>query len=276
MGRGFGGEVAEFYGRYRRGYPPAVIDALVDAFGLGTDDVVLDLGCGTGQLTLPVAERVRAAVGMDPEPDMLTHARRACQEQGLANVCWLLGADTDLPALGALVGERRLGAVTIGQGTPTGSTWTICSVACTRRSRTSNYPRPTNGCSSPTRSARHSTRMTDSPSRSGSRSCSAQSPDRRLAFRSWHQPAAHGGEPGDLGLVVRPDPPAKRGFPEPRELRRMTTIQHDPHQAAHPPDATPTDHCVTHYKINCRCSASRGFPPGRRSRCPGRTMRRSG
>lgn len=115
MGRGFGGEVAELYRTYRRGYPAAVIDALVDAFGLGRDDVVLDLGCGTGQLTLPVAERVRTAVGMDPEPDMLASARRACQEQGRANVCWLLGADTDLPALGALVGERTLGAVTIGQ-----------------------------------------------------------------------------------------------------------------------------------------------------------------
>jgi len=115
MGRGFGGEVAEFYGRYRRGYPSAVVDALVEAFGLGRDDVVLDLGCGTGQLTLPVAERVRTVVGMDPEPDMLARGRQAGREQGRANVCWLLGADTDLPAFGALVGERTLGAVTIGQ-----------------------------------------------------------------------------------------------------------------------------------------------------------------
>ena len=48
---GFSGEVADFYHKYRHGYPSAVIDALVDAFGLNDRDVVVDLGCGTGQLT---------------------------------------------------------------------------------------------------------------------------------------------------------------------------------------------------------------------------------
>jgi SAM-dependent methyltransferase len=115
MDLGFRGEVADFYHRYRRGYPPAVIGALVDAFGLDADDVVVDLGCGTGQLAMPLAARVRAVVGMDPEPDMLARARRAAQEQAVANVTWTVGADTDLPALGALLGDRSLAAVTIGQ-----------------------------------------------------------------------------------------------------------------------------------------------------------------
>jgi SAM-dependent methyltransferase len=115
MELGFRGEVADFYHRYRRGYPQAVIDALVDAFGLGADDVVVDLGCGTGQLTLPLAARVRAVVGVDPEPDMLACARRAAAGQAVANVTWTVGADTDLPALGALLGDRSLAAVTIGQ-----------------------------------------------------------------------------------------------------------------------------------------------------------------
>lgn len=112
---GFGGEVAEFYHQYRRGYPSAVIEALADAFGLSSDDVVIDLGCGTGQLTLPVARRVHAVAGVDPEPDMLARARRAAAEQGVTNANWVLGADTDLPALAALLGGRRVGAVTVGQ-----------------------------------------------------------------------------------------------------------------------------------------------------------------
>jgi ubiquinone/menaquinone biosynthesis C-methylase UbiE len=115
MDLGFRGEVADFYHRYRRGYPRAVIDALVDAFGLGPDDVAVDLGCGTGQLTVPLAARVRAVVGMDPEPDMLARARNAAAAQAVTNVTWSLGADTDLPALGALLGDRSLAAVTIGQ-----------------------------------------------------------------------------------------------------------------------------------------------------------------
>ncbi len=69
----------------------------------------------TGQLTLPIATRVRAIAGVDPEPDMLVRARRAAAEQGIANVSWLLGADTDIPALAALLGDRHVGVVTIGQ-----------------------------------------------------------------------------------------------------------------------------------------------------------------
>lgn len=108
---GFSGEVADFYQRYRRGYPAGILDRIVDEFALTGHDVVLDLGCGTGQLTLPLAERVGAVVGMDPEPDMLLHAKARAPR----NTSWMIGSDQDLPALGALIGRRALGAVTIGQ-----------------------------------------------------------------------------------------------------------------------------------------------------------------
>lgn len=115
MDLGFRGEVTDYYHRYRRGYPEAVFDELTEAFGLTRDDIVVDLGCATGQLTLPMAPRVRAVVGMDPEPDMVGRGRAAAAELGRENVSWVVGADTDVPALGALLGEGALGAVTIGQ-----------------------------------------------------------------------------------------------------------------------------------------------------------------
>ncbi len=111
----FGGDVAGFYHQYRRGYPPAVFGTLAGAFSLTGDDLVVDLGCGTGQLTLPIAARVRAVLGVDPEPDMLARARRAAADQNVTNVTWLLGADADLPTVAALLGGQRAGAVTIGQ-----------------------------------------------------------------------------------------------------------------------------------------------------------------
>jgi SAM-dependent methyltransferase len=115
MDLGFGGEVAGFYHQYRRGYPPPVIDTLVGTFNLTSDDIVIDLGCGTGQLALPLAGKVRAVAAVDPEPDMLARARRAAAGQHVTNVSWLLGADTDMPALAGLLGGQRAGAVTIGQ-----------------------------------------------------------------------------------------------------------------------------------------------------------------
>jgi SAM-dependent methyltransferase len=115
MELGFRGEVADFYHRYRHGYPVAALDALACAFGLTGQDVVVDLGCGTGQLALPLAARVRAVVGVDPEPDMLQRARQAARERAVPNVTWMIGADTDIPALRALLGDNSVAAVTIGQ-----------------------------------------------------------------------------------------------------------------------------------------------------------------
>lgn len=111
--RGFSGEVAQYYSRFRRGYPPRVVDAVVDAFALNLDDVVIDLGCGTGQLTLPLAGRVRAAVGVDPEQDMLGLAAAAASAQSVRNVSWVLGYDSDLPAIADRAGSSAIGAVTV-------------------------------------------------------------------------------------------------------------------------------------------------------------------
>jgi len=115
MDLGFGGEVADLYHRYRRGYPSGLIGTCIDAFSLKGDDLVIDLGCGTGQLATPIAPHVRAVIGVDPEPDMLARARSAAQDQGVTNVAWMVGSDSDLPLLRSLLAEQSVGAVTIGQ-----------------------------------------------------------------------------------------------------------------------------------------------------------------
>lgn len=111
----FSGPVAEFYARFRRGYPPAAVDRLVAALGLDDRSRVLDIGCGTGQLTLPLAARTRAVVGVDTEADMLRLARRAAQEAGAGNTTWVLGADSELGALTGLVGAHAFDGATVGQ-----------------------------------------------------------------------------------------------------------------------------------------------------------------
>jgi SAM-dependent methyltransferase len=115
MRRDFGGEAAAYYHRYRHGYPSAVIDALVGAFKVTGQDLIVDLGCGTGQLTLPMARQARAVVGVDVEPNMLELARDATRDADVRNVTWMLGGDTDIPALRRLLGDRSVGVVTIAQ-----------------------------------------------------------------------------------------------------------------------------------------------------------------
>lgn len=76
---------------------------------------VIDLGCGTGLLTVALAPRVRFVVGVDPELDMLAEARRSTAPTTGSKVVWVLGSDADLPALAGLRGDGGWGAVTVGQ-----------------------------------------------------------------------------------------------------------------------------------------------------------------
>ena len=55
---------------------------------------VLDLGCGTGILTVTLAEAGRAVVGVDPSPAMLAYARR---RPGADAVTWIEGDSRAAP-----------------------------------------------------------------------------------------------------------------------------------------------------------------------------------
>ncbi|MGW4718469.1 methyltransferase domain-containing protein [Nocardia sp. NPDC004260] len=73
-------------------------------------DALLDMGCGTGQLTVPLARHMADAVGMYPEPTMLVEAARRAEAAGVANVAWTRGGSADLPA-----GLGRFRLVTMGR-----------------------------------------------------------------------------------------------------------------------------------------------------------------
>jgi SAM-dependent methyltransferase len=95
-GRGLFTGTAWHYAQFRPGYPKPFFDSIVAQFCLDGTGRFLDLGCGTGQLTLPLAEHVAEAVGMDPEPEMLTEATRQAQAAGVTNVTWAQGGAEDL------------------------------------------------------------------------------------------------------------------------------------------------------------------------------------
>jgi SAM-dependent methyltransferase len=98
------------YARYRPGYPQSFIDDLIRGFGLDGTGRLLDLGCGTGQLTLPLAGHVGEAVGVDPDPEMLEEAAQRSRETGVTNVTWTQSSSADL---GGRHGHFRL--VTMGR-----------------------------------------------------------------------------------------------------------------------------------------------------------------
>lgn len=105
----FTGHTALLYACYRRDLPAEQARHLADLIRLRKDDVVIDLGCGTGQLAVPLAAYCALMVGIDPEPQMLAglHARR---EEG---VMCVLGDDGDVPKLAASM-AGPVGAVVVG------------------------------------------------------------------------------------------------------------------------------------------------------------------
>lgn len=69
-------EVAELYDRARPDYPPALFDDLEELAGVGPGCRVLEIGCGTGKATVPLAERGCEIVGVELGPDLAAVARR--------------------------------------------------------------------------------------------------------------------------------------------------------------------------------------------------------
>jgi SAM-dependent methyltransferase len=69
-------EAAEAYQRTRPVCPPALFDDLVRLAGLVPGDRVAEIGCGTGQATVPLAERGLAVTAVELGAGLAAIARR--------------------------------------------------------------------------------------------------------------------------------------------------------------------------------------------------------
>lgn len=65
------------------------LEAAVDKYGTRDPELWLDLGCGTGKMTLELARRGRDMTGVDYSPEMLNIAREVAEDEGLSNILWL-------------------------------------------------------------------------------------------------------------------------------------------------------------------------------------------
>ena len=73
-----------------------VIAAIIEASGVTKDTLVLEIGPGTGALTLPLAEQAGHVIAVDLDPDMIDGLR--VKTFGLDNVDLILGdiLETDI------------------------------------------------------------------------------------------------------------------------------------------------------------------------------------
>ncbi|MGJ5748989.1 class I SAM-dependent methyltransferase [Streptomyces puniciscabiei] len=79
-------EAAELYDRVRPGYPPELYDDLAELAGVRPGSRVLEVGCGTGQATVPLARRGCRITAVEAGPNMAALARRNLAGAGQAEV----------------------------------------------------------------------------------------------------------------------------------------------------------------------------------------------
>ena len=73
-------EIGDLYDRYRPGYPEELFKDLVSLSGIAACDRILEIGCGTGLATLPLARRGYAMSCLEPGPRLASIARKNLAE----------------------------------------------------------------------------------------------------------------------------------------------------------------------------------------------------
>jgi len=90
--------IARDYDRFRVPYPRSMIDDLAERSGATGRGRLLDLACGTGQVTFALAGRFGEVWAVDQEPDMTSVVKQKVGAAGLAHIEVLTSAAEDLPA----------------------------------------------------------------------------------------------------------------------------------------------------------------------------------
>jgi SAM-dependent methyltransferase len=87
---------AEYYDRFRVPYPQDLIDDLTARAGEGNR--LLDLGCGTGQLTFALRASYHEVWAVDQEPEMVAVVREKASAAGIGSIRAVTAAAEELQA----------------------------------------------------------------------------------------------------------------------------------------------------------------------------------
>ncbi len=107
-------EGVQEYGAHRPDYPGALFRWILDETAVAPDEVIIDIGCGTGISTRQLAALGVRVVGVDPNPAMLDTARDERPPTGAPAIRWLVG-DAESFTLPSWLCSAPIGAIVGGQ-----------------------------------------------------------------------------------------------------------------------------------------------------------------
>jgi SAM-dependent methyltransferase len=100
LARGYGkvfNEVAVEYDRNRPSYPDALVDRACEVAGIGDGDRVLEVGCGTGQLTRSLLARGLRVTALEPGDRLIRVAEENLKDAGDVELVHARLEDMQLP-----------------------------------------------------------------------------------------------------------------------------------------------------------------------------------
>lgn len=90
---------ARYYARYRFPYQKELFEYILKTASSLERSWALDVGCGTGQLAIPLSSHFKKIVCMDPDSEMLSELRRIAEEGSIVNMETLQASSWDLDTL---------------------------------------------------------------------------------------------------------------------------------------------------------------------------------
>jgi ubiquinone/menaquinone biosynthesis C-methylase UbiE len=90
-------EVAAEYDRNRPAYPDELVDQACQVAGIGDGDEVLEIGCGTGQLTRSLVARGLRVTALEPGKNLMALARQNLEGAGAVEFVNARFEDASLP-----------------------------------------------------------------------------------------------------------------------------------------------------------------------------------
>ncbi len=81
-------EAAPYY-KHRAPYPPDALEYLCDVLKLDTRSRVLDLGCGSGTIAIPISHRVDHVLAVDPCQKMIDEGLALAAKAHCRNIEWV-------------------------------------------------------------------------------------------------------------------------------------------------------------------------------------------
>ena len=98
------------YQRFRPQYPPELLRALRTLAGTTGQGSLLDIACGPGRVTIPMAPYFCRVVAVDVDASMIEVGQRSATHVGVTNIDWRLGRAEDL-----LLAAQSIELITIGE-----------------------------------------------------------------------------------------------------------------------------------------------------------------